>query len=358
MSAPTQLRLRSLLDQLTAYRPPAVPVAADGSTSRLAANESPYPPLPAVQAAIAEAAANANRYPDHDCVALTSAIAARLNVPPDHIVVGAGSAGVLQSLITAVAEPGTEVVYGWRSFDAYPVLARWSGAVAVPVPLRDATFDLPAMSARVGSLTRLVLVCNPNNPTGTVVSRGALANLLDRVPPDCLVVLDEAYHEFAGDQTADGIELHHRYPNVVVLRTFSKAHALAGLRVGYLVAGEPVAAAVRKTQLPFAVGHIAQAAALAALRVQGEVDRLVGLVVAERDRVERALRRAGYDVPGSHGNFIWLPLGPGSARFVSACAEAGVAVHRVGDDGVRVSIGTPLENDRFLAVAHYQRGEQ
>ncbi|MET7679217.1 histidinol-phosphate transaminase [Streptomyces sp. NPDC005423] len=344
-------RFRSVLDRMVSYRPSTAP-PAPGPTYRLAANESPYGPPDAVLAAIGRAAAQANLYPDNGCSALTGEIAERFGVGADQVAVGCGSVGVAQTLMAAVAEPGAEVVYAWRSFEAYPILTRLAGATAVEVPLRDGAHDLDAMAGALTDRTRLVFVCNPNNPTGTVVPAGRLRAFLDRVPADCLVVLDEAYREYVRDATtADGLELAAGRPNVAVLRTFSKAYGLAALRVGFLVGHPVVADAVRKTYLPFSVNGVAQAAAVAALRSREELMARVETVVAERERVRGVLSAGGRPLPPSEANFLWLPLGDRATAFGEHCGRLGVVVRPFAGDGVRVSIGSPDQNDAFLSAA-------
>jgi histidinol-phosphate aminotransferase len=244
------------------------------------------------------------------------------------------------------------VIYAWRSFEAYPYLTDLAGATSVRVPLRDFRHDLPAMAAAITERTRLVFVCTPNNPTGPAVSRDELTDFLDQVPPDCLVVVDEAYVQYVRDpQVPDGMSLYEGRPNVAVLRTFSKAYGLAGLRVGYLVGHEPVAAAVRKTMLPFTVNSIAQAAAIASLAAESELLERVELVVKERDRVRHELVGQGWTVPSTEANFVWLPLGDRSAEFTAHCDGAGVSVRPYLPDGVRVTVADPEANDAFLGAA-------
>src|SRR6266542_555324 len=260
---------RSVLDQFVAYKPGKAVVGQDGRSFKRSSNESPHAPLPSVVAAIAEAGRHVNLYPDNGAVALTEAIAGHFDVPPEHVAVGCGSVGITQQLLEAVGEPDAQVMYAWRSFEAYPTLVDLSSAAAVTVPLRDETHDLPAMADAITRRTRLIFVCNPNNPTGTVVHADELAEFLDRVPADTLVVLDEAYAEYVRDpRVPDGMAVYRDHPNVAVLRTFSKAYGLAGLRVGFLVAHQPVAAAARKTMLPFTVNALAQAAAIASLAAE------------------------------------------------------------------------------------------
>jgi len=345
-------RFRSILDRFTPYRPGQRVERPDGRSFKLSSNESPFGPLPSVARVIAEASADVNRYPDNGAVALTEAIARRYGVPPGHIAVGCGSVGVTQQLLAAAAEPGGEVLYAWRSFEAYPQLVQLAGAGEIRVPLRDETHDLAAMAAAITPRTRVIFICNPNNPTGTVVHRAELADFLDRVPPDCLVVLDEAYAEYVRDpDMPDGLELYRDRPNVAVLRTFSKAYGLAGLRVGFLAGQEPVAEAVRKTLLPFAVNAIAQAAAIASLDAEPELLARVELVVKERTRVRDELLAQGWSVPPTEANFVWLRLDEDTMDFAAECARSGISIRPFAGEGARVSIGDDEDNEAFLAAA-------
>jgi histidinol-phosphate aminotransferase len=326
--------------------------APDGRSFKLSSNESPYGPLPSVLEAITEAGRQVNRYPDNGCTELIAAIARRHAVPEEHVTVGCGSVGVTQMLLEAVGEPGAEVMYAWRSFEAYPLLVSLSGSASVQVPLTGERHDLAAMAGAITERTRLIFVCNPNNPTGTVVGAAELESFLDRVPADCLVVLDEAYREYIrDDDVPDGLTLYPRRPNLVVLRTFSKAYGLAGLRVGYLVGHPLVAAAVRKTYLPFTVSSIAQAAGIASLAAEDELLERVDLTVKERERVRGVLIAQGWTVPPTEANFVWLRLGEDTMAFSAACDAAGVSVRPFAGEGARVSIGSPEDNDAFLTVA-------
>jgi histidinol-phosphate aminotransferase len=320
---------------------------------KLASNEVPFGPLPGVVEAVTEAAAGMHRYPDMAAVALRGALAEQYGVSADRIVTGCGSVALAEHLARVTSLPGDEVLYSWRSFEAYPIIAATSGATSVRVPnTAEHGHDLVAMAGAVTDRTRLILVCNPNNPTGTSLRRAELDRFLDAVPDDVLVVLDEAYREFVTDpDVPDALTAYGDRPNVVVLRTLSKAWGLAGLRIGFLVAHPEVAAAVRKVVTPFSSSIVAQAGALAALTQAEEVRRRCALVVAERDRVTEAVRKLVPDVPDSQANFIWLPLGERSADFGRACEARGVIVRSFAGDGVRVTIGTPAENDAFLAAA-------
>jgi len=352
----TSPRFRSVLDGFPAYKPGRTPASVGGNAHKLSSNESPYGPLPSVVEAISEATRSVNRYPDHGAAALTEAIAERFGIPVDHVAVGCGSVGVAQQLYEAVGEPGADVLYAWRSFEAYPTLAALAGVTSIQVPLRDETHDLAAMAAAITPRTRMIFVCNPNNPTGTVVHEQELREFLDQVPASCLVVLDEAYHEYITDAAVpDGMMVYRDRPNVAVLRTFSKAYGLAGLRVGFLVAHPPVAAAVRATLLSFAVNRIAQVAAIASLAAEDELFERVELVVKERTRVRDELISAGWAVPPTDANFIWLRLGPRTLEFAAACEAAGIAVRPFEGEGARVSIGDPEANEAFLQVTRAWR---
>jgi len=345
-------RFRSVLDQYATYQPGRRVASPDGKSHKLASNESPFGPLPSVAKAIAAAASDVNWYPDNNAAALTEAIARRYGVPTTHIALGCGSVGAAQQLLAAAAEPGTEVLFAWRSFEAYPILVPLTGADDVRVPLRDETHDLAAMADAITPRTRVIFVCNPNNPTGTVVHRAELEEFLDRVPGDCLVVLDEAYSDYVRDAgVPDGMDLYRDRPNVAVLRTFSKAHGLAGLRVGFLVGHEPVAAAVRTTMLPFTVNSHEQHTALESLAAEAELQERADLAVKERARVRDELLAQGWAVPPTEANFVWLRLGEDTQDFAGSCALDGVSIRAFGDEGARISVGTEEANDTFLAVA-------
>ncbi|MFE8912800.1 histidinol-phosphate transaminase [Streptomyces globisporus] len=355
----TSPKLRAELDGVPAYVP-GKPAAAGGPVAyKLSSNENPYPPLPGVLESALAAAGNFNRYPDMACTGLMNELSERFGVPLSHLATGTGSVGVAQQLLQATSGPGDEVIYAWRSFEAYPIITQVSGATSVKVPLTEGdVHDLGAMAEAITDRTRLIFVCNPNNPTGTVVRRAELERFLDRVPSDVLVVLDEAYKEFIRDaDVPDGIEIYRDRPNVAVLRTFSKAYGLAGLRVGFAVAHEPVAAALRKTAVPFGVSQLAQDAAVASLRAEDELLGRVGSLVAERARVSAELARQGWTVPESHANFVWLRLGERTLDFAGACERAGVVVRPFADEGVRVTIGETEGNDLFLKAAEAFRAE-
>ncbi|MFL6138576.1 MAG: histidinol-phosphate transaminase [Frankiaceae bacterium] len=355
-------RTRDVLDQFPAYRPGRSPedVARELGIDRvvkLASNENPYGPLPGVIEQAVAGATVMNRYPDNGTGLLRETLAARLDVDPASIVTGCGSVGLCQQLVQAVCDAGDAALYGWRSFESYPLFVSVAGARSILVPLRDERYDLDALldalPAALDDRLRLVFLCNPNNPTGTAVGRAAIERFLDAVPPSVLVVYDEAYREFVRDpEVPDGLDLHRAHPNVAVLRTFSKAYGLAGLRVGYCVAAPEVVEALGKTQVPFAVSTVAQLAAVASLapEVEQVLAERVADIVTERCRVTEKLRGMGLAVPDSQANFVWLSLGAAAVPFAAACERRGAIVRPFATDGVRVTIGTPEENDVFLGV--------
>ncbi|MGC5048443.1 histidinol-phosphate transaminase [Micrococcus porci] len=358
----------SLLPPYAAGKPP---VAVPGLRPyKLSSNENPFAPVPAVVERIHEVVAGAEgepspvcRYPDPLSTSLRERLAAHLDVPADDIVTGGGSLGALSQVITAFAGDGgedgapDEVVFAWRSFEAYPIVVRTAGAKDVQVPLTaDGRHDLPAMLAAITERTKVMLLCTPNNPTGPVLTTAEVEDFLAQVPPHVLVVIDEAYVEFVRHPDAvDGPAMYRRHPNVVVLRTFSKAHGLANLRVGYSVSRPEVTASLRTVAVPFAVSTVAEQAAIASLDHLDEVLERVQTVVDERERVVAALAEAGWDVPETHANFVWLPLGERGADFAAAAGERALSV-RAFPEGVRVSISEREANDRFLEVARaFQR---
>lgn len=350
--------LRPQVDALPPYVPGARP-GAGAAAFKLSSNENPYPVLPSVLAAIIDAAQEANRYPDMFATELTSALEDTLGLEPGHVVAGNGSVAVLSHILQAVVNPGDEVVYAWRSFEAYPIAVAVAGGVSVQVPLRQdaegrstGELDLDAMAAAVTDRTKVVLVCSPNNPTGPVVTHAAMERLLSAVPSDVLVVLDEAYLEFVRDpDVADGLALFREHPNLVLLRTFSKAYGLAGLRVGYAVARKRLASGIRGTSTPFGVSHVAQRAALASLQAKDELDRQVEAIVAERTRLVQALTAQGWRVPATQANFVWFDLGARTGACATQAADAGVIVRPFAGEGLRVTVGEPEATDLLLGVA-------
>ena len=349
---PPRVPLRPAVAGLPAYVPGArVPVGA--AAFKLSSNENPYPPLPSVVAAIVDGASDVNRYPDMHATELTEAVAASLGVDAAAVVAGCGSVAVLGHVLAAVCGAGDDVVFGWRSFEAYPIAVAVAGASATAVPLTSTgRLDLPAMAAAIGKRTRVVLLCTPNNPTGPAVRAGELETFLAAVPRDVLVVLDEAYVEFVRDPEApDGIAAAAAHPNVVVLRTFSKAYGLAGLRVGFAIAAPRLARGIRATTTPFGVSSLAQVAALASLRARDELLVRVEAIVAERTRMLAALRGQGWVVPDSQANFVWLPLGDQALAFGAAAARSGVLLRPFAGQGTRISVGEPEANDLAIEIA-------
>jgi histidinol-phosphate aminotransferase len=349
----TTPRFRAALDSIPSYKAGKPPAGGAGPSYKLSSNENPYPPLPGVVAAATAAVEGMNRYPDMSVRALHEAIAARHRVGVDQVATGAGSVAVFYHLLQALCAEGDEVVYAWRSFEAYPIAVGLTGARSVTVPVdADARHDLRAMADAVTDATKVVVVCSPNNPTGTAVHRDELLELFDAVPGHVMVVLDEAYREFVTDpDSVDGLEIARGRDNVVVLRTFSKAYGLAGLRVGYGIGTPEVADAIRKCALPFGVSQVAQNAAIASLQAEAELFERVDALVKERERVTTALRDMGWDIPDAQGNFLWFRLGEATLDFAAACDEAGVAVRPFAGDGARVSVGEPEANDIVLRVA-------
>ena len=346
-----------MVADLPAYRPgkgAAQAEAEHGITNaiKLASNENPAPPLDPILAAVNEAAGGVNRYADHRATALREAIARRLGVDTSMVTVGAGSSGILQQLFFSYVDPGDEVVYPWRSFEVYPVFTRLMNGTAVQVPLAaDLGFDIDALVDAVTDRTKLVFLATPNNPTGVAATTAELRGLLERVPATTIVCIDEAYREFLDPGFGDPVtDLLPHFPNVVVTRTFSKAHGLAGLRIGYGVGHPEVIATIDKTLLPFAVNGLAQAAALAALEHDDLIRESVDAIIAERARVEVELAAAGWTFPNPQGNFVWLALGDRTDDIALDLERRGVVVRPFSGEGIRVTIGSPAENDRFLAT--------
>ncbi|MEO7071258.1 MAG: histidinol-phosphate transaminase [Nostocoides sp.] len=349
-----QVRLRAALARVPAYKAgrPAAP-RTDLTAYKISSNENPYPPLPSVLDVVREAATEMNRYPDMAVTDLTDRLAQALDVAPERIATGTGSVGVLGQIIAATCDAGDQVIHAWRSFEAYPIVVALAGAESVMVGLDDRQrHRLDAMYAAITDRTKVVIVCTPNNPTGPGVTHAELARFVERVPEHVLVVIDEAYVEFVTmDDAPDAIAIQRSHPNVVVLRTFSKAYGLAGLRIGYAVGSPDVVEALRKTAVPFGVSTIAQRAAIASLDAFGELEVRVKDLVAERERVLAELREQGWGIPDSQANFVWFPIGDQALAFAAACADAGLSVRPFDGDGVRVTIAETEANDRLLDVA-------
>jgi histidinol-phosphate aminotransferase len=326
---------------------------------RLASNESPYPPLPAVREAIDRAMSTLNRYPDPSSELLRERLSGRYEVPASHIAIGNGSCDILLAAGEALLEPGAEIVYAWPSFSVYPHLAAASGARALTVPLDSLMrHDLPAMLSEITVATRLVIVCNPNNPTSTALPPADLAAFIAELPPYVCVILDEAYCEFnlLGDPDAS-IELLRAHPNLVLLRTFSKVYGLCGLRVGFALCGSPdLPRAVDQVRQPFFCNALAQAAAVEALDHQDAVIERVTRTVAERTALSEGLSALGLPVAESQANFCWVSLGErDEAAVMRGLEERGVLVRAGGALGseapaLRITCGTSEENARCLSA--------
>lgn len=325
--------------------PSYVPGKRLADALKLSSNEVTHPPLPAAVAAMAEAATTANRYPDMGATDLVHAIAKHLKLRPEQVAVGCGSSALCQQLVQITCTTGDEVVFPWRSFEAYPIFARVAGATPRPVPLTaDHRVDLPALAAAITPATRLVFVCNPNNPTGTTITKREFEEFMAVVPPTTLVALDEAYFEFVRTQnTPMGTEVVVKHENVVALRTFSKAYGLAGVRVGYAFGNPAIIAALNKVAIPFGVSSVAQAGAIASLAGAAQLLERTNETVSERNRVARAIGA----IP-SEANFVWLPTET-AAALAQQLADQGVIV-RAFPEGVRITVTDHAEADRFLAA--------
>lgn len=351
-------RVRDSVASLSAYRPGKAAEQAEAEHGirdaiKLASNENPYDTVPAVAAAIAAAASGANRYSDHRASELRTALGEWLGVEENRITVGCGSVGLLQQLCLTYVDPGDEVVYPWLSFEAYPINVRVLGGVAVTVPLIEHCFDMDAIADAVTAKTKLVLLATPNNPTGTAVSTSQIKALLETIPDDVVVLVDEAYREFVradlGDPITDLIPFHR---NVIVTRTFSKAYGLAGLRCGYAVADPEIVAELDKVLLAFAVNSLAQVGALAAIRSLDEIQPRIQMLLDERDRVAAALTDAGWVLPDTQANFVYIPVGELTDRVTVELEKRGVVVRPFSGEGIRVTVGTPEQNTRFLQSFH------
>jgi histidinol-phosphate aminotransferase len=327
-----------------------------GGIAQLASNESPFPPHPAVIEAVRRAAPAMHRYPDPDATLLRRRLAERYETEPGRVAVGNGSCEILLAAAEALCEPGAEILYAWPAFSMYQYLPALTGAREIRVPLGPGdVHDLDAMAAEVTAATQLLIVCNPNNPTATHVPASEIAAFCERIPPHVTVILDEAYIEFQTHDDPDAtLDLLADFPNLVVLRTFSKCYGLAGLRVGYAIGSSTFRAAVDAVRQPFSVNALAQAAAAEAILHSDDVLFRVESTVAERLRVEEALAGLGLDTSDSQANFSWIDLGAAEeAEVVAGLAAREVAVRAgtpLGDPGhIRVTYGRPEENERFLA---------
>lgn len=344
-------RIRAEIAALPPYRQGK---QAGPEAFKLSSNENPFEPLPSVLEAL-QATTPVNRYPDASAAALRARLGERFGVEPDAVHVAAGSVSILHQLVLGTSSVGDEVVYAWRSFEAYPSLPLVAGATGVQVPLASgARHDLDAMADAVTDRTRVVIVCTPNNPTGPIVTSAEFAAFVDRVPRDVLIILDEAYAEFVtAPDAVDGLaeRLFERHPNVVVLRTFSKAYGLAGLRVGYAIGHPRVLDAARTTGIPLSVTSAAERAAIASLDAEAELRERVSVIVERRTRLVGGLRAQGWQVPDSQANFVWLPAGERTVEVAAAFDAADLIVRPFPGDGIRISVGEEESIDRVLAVA-------
>jgi histidinol-phosphate aminotransferase len=330
---------------------------ASGSLAQLASNESPSPPHPKVVEAIAAAAAAMNRYPDPDATLLRRRIAERWEAQPGNVAVGNGSCEILLAAAEALCEPGDEILYAWPAFSMYPYLPALTGAREIRVPLAEGeVHDLEAMAAEVTAATQLLIVCNPNNPTATHIPAAEIAAFCERIPSHVTVILDEAYVEFqTDDDPAASLDLLADFPNLVVLRTFSKCYGLAGLRLGYAIGSASFRAAIDAVRQPFSVNALAQAAGAEAILHEDDVLRRVEAAIAARLTVQEGVRELGLAASESQANFSWIDLGEAAEdAVVAGLAAREIAVRPgtpLGDPGhIRVSYGTPEENRRFLAA--------
>ena len=330
---------------------------AASEIAQLASNESPFPPHPQVVEAIQRAAAAMNRYPDPGATLLRQRIAERYETEPARVAVGNGSCEILLAAAEALCEPGAEILYAWPAFSMYPHLAALTGAREVRVPLAEGeVHDLEAMAAEVTAATQLLLVCNPNNPTGTHIPAAQIAEFCERIPAHVTIALDEAYVEFQTNDDPDTtIDLLEDFPNLVVMRTFSKCFGLAGLRVGYAIGSPKFRASVDAVRQPFSVNALAQAAGAEAILHSDDVVRRVESTIVERVRVEEGLSDLGLDTAETQANFSWVDLGEAEEpAIVDGLADRAIAVRPgtpLGSPGhIRVSYGTAAENDRFLAA--------
>ncbi|MFT7645845.1 MAG: histidinol-phosphate aminotransferase [Candidatus Poriferisodalaceae bacterium] len=348
-------RVRPAVQQLAAYRPGKGAKQAEaehGITNaiKLASNENPYSPVPAVEAAIVAAVSGVNRYADHRATELRSKLADWLGVTAEQVAVGCGSVGLLQQLGLVYIDPGDEVVYPWLSFEAYPITVKEMGGVAVQVPLVDHRFDLDAIANAVTDRTKMILLATPNNPTGTALNTAELGTFLQRIPDDVIVLVDEAYREFAGEGVGDPVrDLIPHHQNVVVTRTFSKAYGLAGLRTGYAVAHPDIILELDKVLLAFSVNMLAQVGALAALDALPDIQVRIDQILAERDRVVETLATSGWQLPEVSANFVFIPLGARTDEVALELERRGVVVRPFSGAGIRVTIGSRDENERFLS---------
>lgn len=337
---------RNSLQAIPAYKQGATPGEHD-KAFKLSSNENPFAPLPAVTTELAKLLGSINEYPNAAAPELVSMLAERFDIASECIALGAGSVEVAGQLIHATTNPGDEVMFAWRSFEAYPILAHVAGATPIMVPLDAAGgHDLAAMADAITERTSLIFICNPNNPTGTVVDSAAVDAFMAKVPSHVLVVIDEAYVHFnLQADSAIGLDFFRRYPNIAVLHTFSKAYGLAGLRIGYAIAPPAVATNLRKTAVPFGVSALAQRAAVLSLENEPELQVRIDELIDERTTLISALRSAGLELWDSQANFIWLATNERTEAIDASLRASGVWGRAFPGEGIRISIGSPEAND-------------
>lgn len=316
------------------------------SPLRLALNENPYRPLPSVRDALHHDIAEVNRYPEFLPVVLPQLIAARVGLDPEEVVVGVGATGVALQVLQALCRPGDSLVFASPTFDGYPILADIAGLIQVPIPLReDGTTDLDELlEATLDAQAAAVVLCRPHNPTGTLIPADDVYEFVRQVPPTAVIIVDEAYIEFvAADAHLDVAKLISMHPNLVVLRTFSKAYGLAGLRIGYGLASAAVCGVIRRYQLPFGMNRAAAVAVAASYDAEDELQQRVDSIVRERDLLRQRLASVGAPTPESHANFVYLPARAGGDPWMSILGTSEVVAKVYPDGGVRLTVGDPRE---------------
>ncbi len=317
---------------------------------KLASNENPWSPSPGVAKAITDAVAGVNRYADNGATDVRTAIGEWLDIDPSNITVGCGSSGILQQVFMTYVDPGDGVIFPYPSFEIYPIFSTLFDAVDVRTPLVDHAFDLDAVAAAVTEKTKLIFLATPNNPTGTSIAMADVEQLLDRIPSDVVVVIDEAYREFNDPSFGDPVSLLHNHRNVIITRTFSKAFGLAGMRAGYAVTDPEIVTELDKVRLAFSVNNLAQVAMLAAIEFEDEAMENVDILLAERQRCVDALIAEGVELPPTHANFVFIPTGDSTSKIALAMEKQGIVTRPFSGVGLRVTVGSPEQNDRWLAA--------
>ena len=350
-------RPRSTVEALPAYRPGRDAKQAQQDHGvvdavKLASNENPEGPISAVEQAVLHAVRGANRYADHRGAELRARIGSWLGVDAEQVTIGNGSVGLLQQIFLTYLDPGDEIIFGWRSFEVYPIYSQLTGAQMVRVPLRDdLTYDVDGIISAITPATKVIMLATPNNPTGTLLAADDIVRIATEAGDGVIVVIDEAYREFVDADTPDPVsEVVPKFRNVLVTRTLSKAHGLAGLRVGYAVGDPEVIADIDKVAVPFHVNAAAQAAAIAAIDNIDEIEARCAVIVSERSRVEARLSELGWWMPLHQANFVYLSTGAETMTYATELEKRGVVVRPFDGEGIRVTIGSPIENDRFLSA--------